>query len=121
MSRNRETAPDAARRTLLLLALCAPVTGLWFASGSLIGRIRQLLEHPPRRGGRQLTLAKEIVFGSSDAAATRTIWSEAQLASTIRANIAADYLAGRIVDENFWQISATEARALELMRCLPSA
>jgi hypothetical protein len=121
MSRNRETGPDAARRTLLLLALCAPAAGLASESASLIGRIRQLLEYPPRRGGRPLALAKEIVFGASNAVATGTIWSEAQLASTIRANIAADYLAGRIVDENFWQISATEARALELMRCLASA
>ncbi len=121
MSRKRESGPDAARRTLLLLALCAPIAGVPFESGNLIGRIRHLLKHPPRRGGRQLALAKEIVFGTSDPAVIRTIWSEAQLASTIRANIAADYLAGRIVDENFWQISATEARALELMRCLASA
>jgi hypothetical protein len=115
-----DRGPDSARRTLLLWALCAPAAALPFASNSLIRRIRHLLEDPRSGSRSQLALARAIVFGDSPLTVSFGTWSDARIASTMRANVAADYLAGRIVDENFWQISATEARALALMRSLPS-
>jgi hypothetical protein len=42
--------------------------------------------------------------------------SDAELRQRIRANIRADYGRGRIVSREGWQISATEADALDLMR-----
>jgi hypothetical protein len=82
-------------------------------SQTLIAHIRRALRQ--RRDREQLALAREIVFGSAKRTSTRACWSDEQLAHAIRANIAADHEAGRVVDAGRWQISVTESRALELM------
>ena len=114
------------RRDLLLgLVMASCTSGVSFRKAflpfpferrNLLARIRWLLEYPPQDGGTEVALAQQIVFGDTLHDATHGRWSDARLARTIRANILADYGASRIVTQNCWRISATEAHALELMR-----
>jgi hypothetical protein len=101
-------------------ATAVPLASLLPNGQTLVSRIRLLLEQRAGHDRQARALAREIVFGASGQSSGKR-WSEAQLARTIRANIVADHEAGRVVDMGCLQISATEARALELMRCLSSA
>jgi hypothetical protein len=109
-----------------LSATAAPIASVLAKRSTLLTHIRRLLEERPGADDkRSRALARQIVFGApartGATAQSATDWSEARLASIIQANIAADHAAWRLVDVGRWQISATEARALELMDCLSSA
>ncbi len=125
----RVNAPNAKRRELLAgIVMTACATAVRSAKGSapipaapmqrsaLLARIRSLLAHPHASDAGQRALARLVVFGDALHDARHERWSDERLARTIRANILADHEAGRIVTQSCWQISATEARALKLMR-----
>ncbi len=119
-------APDPMRRRLLVgilatgsaQAMLAATPILATQRQTLMGQIRDLLDRPGRHDAQLVALARQIVYAGEEPDFRWKRCSDAQLARTIRANIMADYRTGRIVDESRWQISATEACALRLMRCL---
>jgi hypothetical protein len=129
--KRKSPGPDLARRRFLvgiavvtgcasaLMAAAACVTPR-ARRPTLIGRIRELLERPARHDTQLVALARQVV-GGPELDLSRQRWSEARLARAIRANIVADHAMGRIVDEGRWQLSATEAYTLRLMRRLEAA
>jgi len=120
MNRAGPRCVDGTRRRLLLCALAAGSGVGWMLPGpaARFARcVRQLLR-ANRRADADTALARAVVFGDRCCASTVDHWSDSQLRRTIRANIAADYRSGRIVNQAGWRVAVTEARALELMRRL---
>jgi hypothetical protein len=99
------------------LAGCAAgAIGLAQPADSFIARVRQLLVRASVHESTEHELALAIVFGDVHPVVAIDKWSDAQLRGRVRDNIEADYRRGRIVSRDAWQISATEADALELLR-----
>jgi hypothetical protein len=120
MNRATPRCVDGTRRRLLLCALAAGSGVSWLLPGpaTRFARcVRQLLR-ADRRADAATALARAVVFGDPRCASTVDHWSDSQLRRTIRANIAADYRSGRIVNQAGWRVAVTEAQALELMTSL---